>query len=319
MNMIRNPARSRPLSRNVKRLMKMARESPQNPDVQKSARNVTNHDRAYCEMQGSIFMAALDKGLTMAEFAPLYMTSQLAGVMDHSFSVSGRMEDDDISQLLQIPLLLESPETIVDVAVWLNNVVCGSEEPNLAVLQALQADGSEGETAVRENVYGKTRENATNKNEDGPVDELPPVDKAKAEPIEIPTDKSITVEKGTKNTEIPNSESVTTKSTEAQSTTLSTEPESATALSPILLPEYAIPTEDQLTDDYEYAYWLGYIYRFECFLHDESSRMVYGAFPEDFMKQTYDQMFADGAGDNLSLADCAGEICSRLDAILIGK
>ena len=85
MNTIKNPARSRPLSANVRRLMKMARESPLNPDVKKVIRVFTDRDRAYCDMQGHIFMAAIDKRVSMQDFAPLYMTSQLAGVMDHSF------------------------------------------------------------------------------------------------------------------------------------------------------------------------------------------------------------------------------------------
>ena len=37
MRSVKNPARSRPLSRNVRRLMKMARESPANPEVEKMA------------------------------------------------------------------------------------------------------------------------------------------------------------------------------------------------------------------------------------------------------------------------------------------
>ena len=38
MRSVKNPARSRPLSRNVRRLMKMARESPANPNVEKIER-----------------------------------------------------------------------------------------------------------------------------------------------------------------------------------------------------------------------------------------------------------------------------------------
>ena len=53
---IKNPARSRPLSANVKRLMKMARESPQNPDVEKIEREFTARDLAYCDMQGNIIL-----------------------------------------------------------------------------------------------------------------------------------------------------------------------------------------------------------------------------------------------------------------------
>ena len=48
MSSIRNPARSRPLSANVKRLMKMARESPLNPNVEKIEREFTDRDLAYC-------------------------------------------------------------------------------------------------------------------------------------------------------------------------------------------------------------------------------------------------------------------------------
>ena len=87
MKSIKNPARSRPLSSNVRRLMKMARESPLNPRVEKIERPFTARDLAYCDMQGNIFMAAIDQGYTMEEFAPVYMNSQLAGVIDHSFSV----------------------------------------------------------------------------------------------------------------------------------------------------------------------------------------------------------------------------------------
>ena len=47
---VKNPARSRPLSRNVKRLMRMARESPLNPDVEKIEREFTERDLAYCDM-----------------------------------------------------------------------------------------------------------------------------------------------------------------------------------------------------------------------------------------------------------------------------
>ena len=49
MKQSRNPARSRPLSRNVRRLMKMARESPLNPAVEKIERPFTARDLAYCD------------------------------------------------------------------------------------------------------------------------------------------------------------------------------------------------------------------------------------------------------------------------------
>ena len=113
---VRNPARSRPLSRNVKRLMKMARESPLNPEVEKIARPFTERDLAYCEMQGSIFMAAVDRNLPMSEFAPVFMNSQLAGVIDYSFSRAGGMEEDDVSNYLRMPMLLKSPSVIASLS-----------------------------------------------------------------------------------------------------------------------------------------------------------------------------------------------------------
>ena len=139
MRSVKNPARSRPLSRNVRRLMKMARESPANPEVEKIEREFTARDLAYCDMQGNIFMAAIDRGIPMEEFAPVYMNSQLAGVIDYSFSVAGGMETDDISEFLRIPVLLKSPQLIVDVVMWLDQVVSGvdpGESANMAVVKA---------------------------------------------------------------------------------------------------------------------------------------------------------------------------------------
>lgn len=239
MNSIKNPARSRPLSSNVRRLMKMARESPLNPEVEKIERPFTARDLAYCDMQGNIFMAALDRGFSMEEFAPVYMNSQLAGVIDHSFSVVGGMETDDVSEFLRIPVLLKSPQVIVDVVMWLNKVVSGiesGESANIAVVQACLSEGDQFEVAAEEiSVLDNPR---------------------------IPTD------------------------------------------------------EKSLADAYEYAYWLGYIYRCECHMHDESSRMVYGAFSESFMRNFYDNL---SLGDEVALMDCAQEICRRLDMLLIGK
>ena len=151
MRSVKNPARSRPLSRNVRRLMKMARESPANPEVEKIEREFTARDLAYCDMQGNIFMAAIDRGITMEEFAPVYMNSQLAGVIDYSFSVAGGMETDDISEFLRIPVLLKSPQLIVDVVMWLDSIVSGvdpGESANMAVVRAcLDDDGAMQETS----------------------------------------------------------------------------------------------------------------------------------------------------------------------------
>ena len=238
---IKNPAKSRPLSANVRRLMTMAREAPQNPDVEKIERRFTERDLAYCDMQGNIFMAAIDRGVPMEVFAPLYMTSQLAGVMDHSFSVAGGMETDDLSGLLQVPMLLKSPEMLVDVVIWLNNIVSRLDKGKSANQAVVEA-------CIREDTAS-----------------MP-------EAIEVEVGK--------------------------------------------------VPEEidiGSLTDEYEYAYWLGYIYRYECLLHDESSRMVYGAFSEKFMRDTYEQMFAGDAGEGIALVECAEEICRRLDSLLIGR
>ena len=237
MYTVRNPAKSRPLSANVKRLMRMAREEPLNPDVEKIERDFSARDLAYCDMQGNIFMAAVDRGIAMSDFAPIYMTSQLAGVIDYSFSRAGGMEEDDIATYLRMPVLLKSPALIVDTVMWLDEIVSRinpGESPNMAVVKALKAEvppvpDSGGEEAVG---HGKH--------------------------VDIKT----------------------------------------------------------LADDYEYAYWLGYIYRCECHMHDESSRMVYGAFNERFMRGFYKKLTID---DDMALADCAPEICRRLDALLVGK
>lgn len=238
---IKNPAKARPLSANVRRLMKMAREAPMNPKVEKIHRQFNERDMAYCDMQGNIFMAALDRGIHMDVFAPLYMTSQLAGVMDHSFSVAGGMEEDNLSSLLQVPILLKSPEMIVDVVIWLNNIVSQLDKGKSANQAVVEA-------CIQENTES------------------------------LPATLDLAVD----------------------------EPEAETDI-------------DALTDEYEYAYWLGYIYRYECLLHDESSRMVYGAFSERFMYETYRQMFTGDAGRDVSLTECADEICRRLDSLLIGK
>ena len=235
---VKNPARSRPLSRNVKRLMKMARESPPNPSVEKIEREFSERDLAYCDMQGSIFMAAVDRGIAISEFAPVFMNSQLAGVIDYSFSCAGGMEEDDISNYLRMPVLLKSPSIIVDTVMWLNDIVSGvesGENPNLAIVKAL------------------------NEEDAGGTEPLP-----RASPF--PAGAEVDVEK--------------------------------------------------LADDYEYAYWLGYIYRCECHMHDESSRMVYGAFSEEFMRDFYGKLSFD---EDAVLSECAPEICRRLDALLVGK
>ena len=240
MYIVKNPAKSRPLSANVKRLMKMAREAPLNPNVEKIERAFTARDLAYCDMQGNIFMAAIDQGIAMNDFAPIFMNSQLAGVIDYSFSRAGGMEEDDIATYLRMPVLLKSPALIVDTVMWLHEIVSRmrpGENLNMAVVNALEED--------------TPSESEDSENGDSQAGE------------------------------------------------------------PVLLPDI-----QTLTDDYEYAYWLGYIYRCECHMHDESSRMVYGAFSESFMRGFYEKLAID---EDTALTDCAPEICRRLDALLLGK
>ena len=274
MNTIKNPARSRPLSRNVRRLMQMEREAPKDPSVKKVEREFAAREYAYCDMQGNIFMAAIDRGLTMAEFAPIYMNSQLAGVIDYSFSCAGGMETDSISNLLKVPLLLKSPETIVDVTMWLNEIVSKldpEESANLAVVSACMEDERKEETEQQEETKQK--------------------------------DENIQPESAERET------SVDTSADMSVETNIETRAQTSV--------ETNIET---LTEQYAYAYWLGYIYRFECLLHEESSRMVYGAFSEDFMRRTYEEMEEQREKDSeITLAECAGEICSRLDMLLVGK
>ena len=217
--------------------MKMARESPVNPAVEKIERDFTTRDLAYCDMQGNIFMAAVDRGLTMRDFAPIFMNSQLAGVIDYSFSRTGGMEEDDISNFLRIPLLMKSPALIVDTVLWLNEIVSHitpGESLNLAVVNALDKE-------------------ETSKPADAGPDRF-----AGSGELDV----------------------------------------------------------DALADAYEYAYWLGYIYRCECHMHDESSRMVYGAFSEAFMRDLYEKLSFD---DEATLTECAPEICRRMDALLVGR
>ena len=233
MNIVKNPARSRPLSRNVKRLMKMAREAPGNPDIEKIERDFTERDLAYCDMQGNIFMAAVDRNIPMSEFAPVFMNSQLAGVIDYSFSCAGGMEQDDLSTYLRMPVLLKSPGLIVDTVMWLSRImsnIAPEESASAAIVKALTED---------------------NGNED-------------VGPLKAPSDTDM----------------------------------------------------GHLTQKYEYAYWLGYMYRCECHIHDESSRMVYGAFDEAFMQDFYRKL---PGGDDMTLIECAPEICRRLDSLLVGK
>ncbi len=265
MYTVKNPDRSRPLSPKVRRLMKMARESPLNPNVEKIERDFAARDLAYCDMQGNIFMAAIDLGIPMSEFAPIYMNSQLAGVIDYSFSRAGGMEEDDIATYLRMPVLLQSPAIIVDTVMWLNEIVSHmnpGESLNMAVANALS---NEELTSAK----------------NGP------------EPV--------AVQDG------PEPIAVQDNSEPGESVNAQLETDVKAPVEPDI---------ETLADDYEYAYWLGYIYRCECHMHEESSRMVYGAFNEAFMRDFYGKL---SLGQDTVLAEYAPEICRRLDALLVGK
>ena len=233
MNTSRNPAKSRPLSANVKRLMRLERASPKNAQVIKVTRQFTVRDLAYCRKQGDLFMEAASMGFAMKDFAPLFMTSQLAGIFDVSFAAANGMENDELANLLRIPMLLKSPEAIVEALYWIDDIISKAgddQNKSLLLSQAYEAE--------------RLR--------------LPP---ALAE-----------------------------------------------------LPEEPNRNVDELA----YAYWLGYIYRCECLLHEESSRMVYGAFNEALMRKAYQGLLMLPLGRR-DLTESAVEICAELDRLLVEK
>ena len=229
----RDPAKSRPLSANVKRLMRLARASPENGNVIKVERRFTARDTAYCHKQGTLFMEAASMGFSMEEFAPLYMTSQLAGVFDVSFAAANGMENDDLSNLLRIPMLLKSPGAIVEALYWIDDIISRAED-------------GENKTLLLSKAY-------------------------EAETLRLPPALA----------ELPD------------------EP-------------------NRNVDELAYAYWLGYVYRCECLLHEESSRMVYGAFDEKFMRKAYAELTRGPLKDS-DLSDTAIDICAVLDRVLVDR
>lgn len=141
------------------------------------------------------------------------------------------MENDGLSNLLRIPLLLKSPGSIVEVLYWIDGIVSNAEEGQNKSLLLSQAYESE---------------------------ELRLPDKLKG----LPAD------------------------------------------------------ENKDIDELSYAYFLGYIYRCECLLHEESSRMVYRAFDEGIMRRVYDAYKISPLSEG-DLATCAKDICNDLDRMLI--
>ena len=231
MQTSRNPAKSRPLSANVKRLMRLSRASPRNNAVQKAGRLFSFKDPACCAKQGSLFMEAASMSIPMEEFAPLYMESQIAGIFDVYFSTSNNTEGSGLFALLQVPMLLKSPGTVVEALYWIDDIISRAEEgdnKSLLISRAYDAETLRLPPAL-ENLPDEPNRNA---------------------------------------------------------------------------------------DELAYAYWLGYIYRCECLMHEESSRMVYGAFPEGIMREAYKKLQNSAEWEN-NLSDCAIEICEELDRFLV--
>ena len=244
MIIIRNPAHTRPLSNNVKRLMRESRTSPQNPDVVKSGRALGEKDMAFCDLQGCIFMCAVDRGLDMELFAPLFMNSQLSALIDFSFFHPGCQGFE--VEYLKLPLLLKSPELIVDVLLWIEGIVAKKDKDETARAALVNALSKDTPTDAKSDHGG----------------------------IDADDGRLIAVDDSISDIDL-----------------------------------------DELTARYEYAYLLGYIYRYESLLHEEASRMVYAVLDEPFMRETFDQMDLD----DVNLADCAGEICERLDQLIINN
>ena len=244
MIIIRNPAHTRPLSNNVKRLMRESRASPQNPNVVKSGRALGEKDMAFCDLQGCIFMCAVDRGLDMELFAPLFMNSQLSALIDFSFFHPGCQGLE--VEYLKLPLLLKSPELIVDVLLWIEGIVAKKDKDETARAALVNALSKDTPTDAKFDHGG----------------------------IDADDGRLIAVDDSISDIDL-----------------------------------------DELTARYEYAYLLGYIYRYESLLHEEASRMVYAVLDEPFMRETFDQMDLD----DVNLADCAGEICERLDQLIINN
>ena len=81
--------------------------------------------------------------------------------------------------------------------------------------------------------------------------------------------------------------------------------------------EYHVPQgEPADLSGMEYAYWLGFIYRCESLMHEESSHMVYGAFDEAFMWKYYQQYLTREIAQK-DLAETALTICEDIDHILV--
>ena len=233
MSTSKNPAKARPLSANVLRLMRLSRTAPKNDDVVKFGREFSLSDLAYCNKQGMLFMEASSMGIPMEEFAPMFMTSQMACIFDVSFSTSNDMGSPELANFLKIPMLMKSPEAVVEALYWIDEII-------------ENADDAENKSLLISKAYD-------------------------AERLRLPVALAMLPDEPNRN-----------------------------------------------VDDLSYAYWLGYIYRCECLLHEESSRMVYGAFDETVMRAVYEKLMESPMA-NMDLDANAILICEELDRLLVEK
>lgn len=140
--MSRDPAKSRPLSENVKRMMWLERAAPRNQNVLNAQRVWTENDTIYCQKQGKLFMEAAAMGFPMSSFVPLYMTSQLAGVIDYNFSSSNGV-GSALEDLLQIPALMQNPRSIIESLYWIEEILENADETenkSMLLAHAYEAD-----------------------------------------------------------------------------------------------------------------------------------------------------------------------------------
>lgn len=104
MQASRNPAKSRPLSANVKRLMRLARASPQNNKVIKFARTFTARDLAYCHKQGVLFMEAASMGFSMSDLfyrAVSFLNEERSLIIITNRELSGWISTAEDTHLMQ--------------------------------------------------------------------------------------------------------------------------------------------------------------------------------------------------------------------------
>ena len=241
-----DPMWSRPLSENEKRLIWNERAMPKNSRVIKVDYSLPERDAVFCHKQGMVFMEAADQGMDMSVFAPMYMQSQLAGLIDHECR---KMET--ATDIYHLNTLMETPEIIVGLLFWFDEF--GNQ---------LEAGDRGAVLLFQEAVFLNSG-----------------IDCADISGMKkIPGDQEIALMSIGKPVELNTAEQ-----------------------------------KQRHIDNLEYAYWLGYVYRYECIIHEEDSRMVYFAFEEEIMRGRYKEW--NGSVNDMEKE--AGEICQMLDRYLL--